>query len=335
MEVKTAVFNSSYTCPSPRTSPSGAISNSPTPAVAERTPARLELSEQTRDFPIPPPKENAPRGVFKKSHTCGSLFAKCNCYNESKEGRTPLLQTFSHPVSESYTSIRKTSAPKIQSSAGAKHLVPSNTPTTTSKKLTLPLSLNHPEIPIQNNSIAVSKTFSERRNTYSRSVPKYFESQIQHPRYAGLINDYSNNFFSNQTINGSGQNIALLDDQAQQYFKESGIFGPMGNGVATIRRNSILNENPIGQSGKVSKTMCIGESKRKNSGVPGDYEYIKSVVTQLKKELSDNEIKVGNLEKDLIQAQKELKSKESEVVKLQSEVHKLKVSHNLIRIIYN
>lgn len=323
MDVKTVVFNPSYICPSTRTTTSGAISNSPTPTVTERTTARLEISDTARDLSTPPPKENEPREVFKKSHTCGSLFAKCNCYNESKEGRTPLLQTFSHPVSESYTSLRKTSALKIQLPASSKHLEPSNTSNISSKEL--PLSLNHPEIPNSVNSIPVLKTSSERLNKYSRSVPKYFESQIQHSCWSGLINN-SNNFFSNQTINGNCENIGLLDDQAQQYFKESGIFGPMGNGVATIRRNSGLNENSIGQTRKASKTMCITESKRKNSGVPGDYEYIKSVVTQLKKELSDNEIKVGNLEKELIQAKKELRFKESEVVKLQSEVHKLKVS---------
>lgn len=297
------------------------------------------------------------RGPFKKSHTCGSLFAKCSCYNETSEGRTPLLQTFSHPTSESYSNLRKISNPRITCQPTQIKPTPkrsSNPEITNNKEIALHkvtggsrsiqnLSyLCHPEIPYP---VPIHKKNSTRSdvNYHSQSVPKHFESKLNWSEPAQYISDYSGNFY--HTINSfhhylDSNNSAKynptslvgpeeLDDPAQKYFKESGIFGPMGNGVTTIRRNSGLSNDitsdPIGQIRKVSKTMCI-ESKRKNSGLPEDYEYLKAIVTQLKKELSDNEIKVGSLEKKLSCTKKQLRVKESEILKLHREIHKLKVS---------
>lgn len=92
----------------------------------------------------------------------------------------------------------------------------------------------------------------------------------------------------------------------------------MGNGVAT------------GRNCKPSPEVDALHHVRKNS--PHDsrtrneeYEYLKSVVMRLKKELADLEVKYGALQTELLQTQKELHVKESEVVRLQREIHKLKV----------
>lgn len=305
---------------------------------------------------IPTTKGSMPLGVFKKSHTCGSLFAKCSCYNDKAEGRSPLLQTFSHPTAENYIIHKKSSNPLHYSTVSAtkpttKRLSnPELThkqetgPRKSSSRSTQNLYLCHPEIPYP---IPIPRKhlqpnyLGDKNNALSKSVPKHFESSCREvDENSQYISNYTENFhFSSNKIGQSNieyhkyNAIAYqeqLEDPAQKFFKESGIFGPMGNGVGAIRKNSgISAEVDVEQIRKVSKTMCV-DNLKKNSAVlvADDDEYLKTIISNLKKELSDNEIKVGTLEKDLIQAKKVLRAKESEVLKLQREVHKLKVSEN-------
>ncbi|KAF2896719.1 hypothetical protein ILUMI_09457, partial [Ignelater luminosus] len=283
------------------------------------------------------------RAFFKKSHTCGSLFAKCGCNNDNST-RTPLLQTFSQSKSPpTKRSSNPTPPCTYYPKAETKRL--SNPEINNSQLLAVrqrvnpkPLSktptyLNHPEIPYP-----IPLIPREKRKSCDKIVPN-LESKNAHNKFNKNLdnNFYYPDFVCNkfaqsnldylkftalayQNLNGNDQ-----QDPAQKYLQESGIIGPMGNGASTTLQKSSSSDSAdtLQQIRRNSKIMCV-ETKRKNSGVPEDYEYLKTVVTHLKRELSELEVKYGTLQTELLQSRKELQCKESEVMKLQREVHKLK-----------
>ncbi|KAK4873539.1 hypothetical protein RN001_015568 [Aquatica leii] len=257
---------------------------------------------------------------FKKSHTCGSLFAKCGCNNENDTKET-LLKIFSQQRPKrssnpsSLTTIPKNSETKRLSN-------PEISNSTQKQRYPKPLQqtyLNHPEIPYpvplvhrENRENRKSKRFHQQINKFA--YPEYLcnrfaRSNLEYLKYTAL---------SYQNLNGE-----VEEDPAQKYLKESGIIGPMGNGVSTIHQNAPSDSDTLEQIRKNSKIMCA-ETRRKNSGVPDDYEYLKSAVVLLKQQLSDLEISYSNLHTQLLECRKEVHGKESEVIKLQREVHKLK-----------
>ncbi|KAK5640118.1 hypothetical protein RI129_010929 [Pyrocoelia pectoralis] len=241
---------------------------------------------------------------FKKSHTCGSLFAKCGCYNEKRES---LLQIFSQqrpkrssnpsPPCQTRSETKRLSNPEISKIQSLKH-----------QKQRGDAFLSHPEIPYP-----IPLPGRDKRKT-SDKIPNYLndkiaQSNLEYLKYTAL---------SYQNLNGE------VEDPAQKYLKESGIIGPMGNGVSRIHHQNIAHEtDTIEQIRKNSKIMCT-EPRPKNSGIPDDYEYLKTAVVRLKQQLSDLEVNYSNLHTKLLESRKEVHLKESEVIKLQREVHKLK-----------
>lgn len=113
------------------------------------------------------------------------------------------------------------------------------------------------------------------------------------------------------------ENHRRNSEEARKFLEEFGILGPMGNGVTAVRHKP--SQDPL-------EHLPIRKTTNSKSPLGEDYDYLKSVVSRLKEELSDLEIKYAAAQTELVQTHKQLECKESEVVKLQREVHKLKVS---------
>lgn len=308
-------------------------------AHKESLPECAELDAPPAIEPLVTPSSECEqrRAFFKKSHTCGSLFAKCGCNNENN-CREPLFQTFSHsrpqrssnpshPTAQPKAEAKRLSNPEIGNSQSVAQKSKVSVKTLSKS----PAYLNHPEIPYP-----IPLIPKEKRKSCDKIVPNSEAKNLNHNKYNKIVD---NNFaypdlvcnkfnqsnldylkytaLAYQNINGSAE------DPAEKFFKESGIIGPMGNGASAIRQTSSSDSETLQQIRKTSKIMCV-ESRRKNSGPPEEHEYLKTVVAHLKKELSELEIRHGALEGELLQSKKELHCKESEVLKLQREIHKLK-----------
>lgn len=172
--------------------------------------------------------------------------------------------------------------------------------------------LNHPEIPYPISSEICDRTSPS---------PRYSKESFDGP------------FFDQKKANLDYHRLNALayeqqSEEAQKFLKEFGIFGPMGNGVAVRRSSRTSPDSEMIQQIRKSSKALDNEPSSRNSGSLEDYEYLKSVVLRLKKELSELEIKYGALQTELFQTQKSLHCKESEIIRMQREVHKLKVSTN-------
>lgn len=110
--------------------------------------------------------------------------------------------------------------------------------------------------------------------------------------------------------------------EAEKFFKEFGLFGPMGNDLSF--RKTSLEEN-IGQIRKNSKTLDLRKKKMSSNVCAEDYEHLKVVVAKLKKDFTELEMKYTAAQIELHEMKNLLSGKENEVLKLQREVHKLKV----------
>ncbi|KRT86120.1 hypothetical protein AMK59_2524, partial [Oryctes borbonicus] len=268
---------------------------------------------------------------LKKGHICGSLFAKCGCSNETN--CTPLLQTFSHP-----TIAKETETPRKRSSNPS---IPSNYNNNSSR--TFPKRLSNPEINEQS-EIAGQKT--------SKSVIRPINGCLKHPDIPYPIEipresrscdvkpqRRSVSFSNNQVIDRAAladkrkeeENLKYhkytalsygnfdTTNPAHKFFKEFGIFGPMGGELSSIiRKSSNISSGNDGnncQSGKTSpKIMCGDSNRRKESHQQEDHEYVKIKVMKLERDLSEAKRQIEHL-------RNELTVSETEVLKLQRENH--------------
>lgn len=74
----------------------------------------------------------------------------------------------------------------------------------------------------------------------------------------------------------------------------------------------------------------VSDMRRKS--IADDYEYLRNtVIPNLKRELSEYEIKVATMEDDITSLRAVIKSRDDEILKLKTEIHKLKVSTFLLR----
>lgn len=277
--------------------------------------ARKESLPVCDDADAPSSWGNESRAVFKKSHTCGSLFVKCGCNNENTDGQS-LFQTFSDPYSSfpfkrsSNPSVTTTfnkpankrlSNPEISNSQLLEKRGQSNRPKSTGH------FLNHPEIP-----------YPIPQEACDRSVPNSRRSSSKDSIDCPEIYCRRSNLDYHKCTVLAYENCQRDSDEAEKFLKEFGILDPMGNGV-TLRQNSKPSPDHVDtlpQIRKSSNKVLAGE----------DHEYLKSVIARLKNELSDLEIKYGALQSELVHTQKQIGCKESEVLRLQREIHKLKVS---------
>lgn len=68
----------------------------------------------------------------------------------------------------------------------------------------------------------------------------------------------------------------------------------------------------------------ISDMRRRS--ITDDYEYLRNtVIPNLKRELSEYEIKVATLEDDVTSLKSVIQSRDEEILKLKTEIHKLKV----------
>jgi hypothetical protein len=106
----------------------------------------------------------------------------------------------------------------------------------------------------------------------------------------------------------------------------------MGNGIssgpcaATSSSTAVTAGNlQYAENGHAQKTSPVGTTTAIRMSPPEDYDYLKGLVPQLKKEAKTWEAKSDSLETEVLQLRRELKMREQEVMRLQREVHKLKV----------
>lgn len=318
------------------------ISNMILEAHKKSLPECPEYSEhsnitRTSDLLDTPPQTEVSRAVFKKSHTCGSLFAKCSCNNENQT-KPKLYKSFTHSFIDN--KIKRSSSPAvltdIRNKSEAKRF--SNPDLSTSLNNNIKQSeirykknsntvikqvyLNHPEInfpitvEIQNDPEKNCDIIVPNRNNN-------LTSNLDYHKYTAL--SYENN-------NKCEVVEKKPEDPASKFLKDFGIFGPMGNGVSSIRKTSkgSNDSDVIQRIKKSSKIMCI-DAKR-NLNLPEDYEYLKTIVPRLENELSELECKYATIQSELLNSKKEILYKENQILRLQREIHKLKVSLLLFSI---
>lgn len=280
-----------------------------------------------------PNNDTSPRVTLKKAHTCGSLFAKCGCNNDA----CTLLQTFSHPTTE--PPHKRSSNPSISVTYCAKNF---------------PKRLSNPEINEKSDDASLSPSASHKSS--GAVIGSVINGGLKHPDIPypieipkesrtgdAKLQRRSVSFCNNQPIDRS----ALVDRKkeeenlkyhkytalsygsfdnthpAHKFFKEFGIFGPMGNELSNVvRKNSNIphteSENCHPAIRSSSKIMCLDTNRRKDSIQREDYEQLKVKVVHLQKELSEGKRQIEHLRNDL-------GISESEVLKLRRENHKLKV----------
>lgn len=184
---------------------------------------------RTPDAPTgaPPPsveqQEDEPRAFFKKSHTCGSLFAKCGCDDRTplpnranlspepppspttKRGSTPAIATI-YPKPET----KRLSNPEINKTTNQQ-----------SNVIKANVYLNHPEITFP---IPVEVPQDGARLQTSIDHAEIKKSNLDYHKYNVLAYESSAN----------------KDDEANKFLSDFGIFGNMGNGVTAALRYFIV-----------------------------------------------------------------------------------------------
>jgi predicted RNase H-like nuclease (RuvC/YqgF family) len=80
------------------------------------------------------------------------------------------------------------------------------------------------------------------------------------------------------------------------------------------------------ENGQTQRASPIGASPVFRVSQPEDYDFLKGLVSQLRREAKDWEAKSDSLETEVLELRRKLGMREQEVMRLQREVHKLKVS---------
>lgn len=287
--------------------------------------------------PTPSRAGESTRAVFKKSHTCGSLYAKCGCNNDSDTFPYPHDSQFSAEKRSSNPSLsnvypkadtKRLSSPEIHDFQHApRHpqvcLTPKFAKNSPRNIVKANVYLNHPEInfpiPVEVPKEDCDKLVPKQSKSLSNLYPE-IKNKLDYHKYTALVYESQHQNHHN-----------YKEEEARKFLRDFGIFGPMGNGVATNLRKSSkssVDEEAIQQIRKNSKSLS--EAKKGGSVSHEDYEYLKSLVSRLKKELSELEGKYDTTRSELNDVKKNLSCKESEVLRLQREVHKLKVRFDIL-----
>lgn len=327
IQAKTSYFNETNSCVSSKPINLKMYSGSVKELSALLMHARKESFPICDDADVglhtPSLVETESRGVFKKSHTCGSLFVKCRCNNENTDGQSVFQTSYPHSsfpykrssnpsVTTTYnrSTNKRLSNPEINNAQLLERRIPDYSNRTKSEDQ----FLEHPEIPYRiHRETSVS---SSRRSSSKDSIDycqEAFGRRSNLEYHKGTVLAY--------------ENYRRHSEEAEKFLRDFGILDSMGNGVA-LRQNS----KPLADNANISQpthkdSKNLNNDSAKKTPFEEDHTYLKSVVARLKKELSELEIKYGSLHSEFIQIQKQLGNKESEVLRLQREVHKLRVSY--------
>ena len=120
------------------------------------------------------------------------------------------------------------------------------------------------------------------------------------------------------------------DTVLRDYHKQQQRF-LMGNGVSsgpcTATPDTAVTASSLqyAENGHPQKASRSGYTNAFRMLQPEDYDYLKGLVPQLKREAKNWEAKSDSLETEVLELRRELRMREQEVVRLQREVHKLKV----------
>lgn len=272
-----------------------------------------------------PSRISAGSRLFKKSHTCGSLYAKCDCKDDSaasfetfdvvyfsrnKRASNPSLEDFLNPDTKRFSS------PEINV-----HKVPQvcHTPRlqkSTQKSIYKPnIYHDYPEINYPIPIDLIKNNCDKLVPNQSKSLPNNFcpdlKSKLDYHKYTALSYE--------------SQHLSPKEEEAQKFLQDFGIISPMGNG-ASLKKNSKNSVDDAIQ--QIRKTSKARELTKKNSVSLDEFEHLKVVNERLTKDLADLELKHEDIERKLDEANRELNTKRNVILKLQREVHKLKVSIN-------
>jgi hypothetical protein len=124
------------------------------------------------------------------------------------------------------------------------------------------------------------------------------------------------------------------DTVLRDYHKQQQRF-LMGNGVSSVpcaaTSNTAVTAGSLqyAENGHPQNASPGGYTNVYRMSQPDDYDYLKGLVPQLKREAKNWEAKSDSLETEVLELRRELRMREQEVVRLQREVHKLKVGDDL------
>lgn len=285
----------------------------------------LSLSELSPRVSAPS-RIGAGTRLFKKSHTCGSLYAKCSCkddadesleafdvvhFSRNKRGSNPNLEDFLHPDTKRFSSpelnVSKVpevcQTPKLQKCT-QKTIYKAN------------IYLNHPEInfpiPVELIRKDCDKLVPNQNKSLPDNICPELKSKLDYHKYTALSYE--------------SHPLTQKEEEAQKFLVDFGIISPMGNG-ASLQKNSrsSVDDETIHQIRKTSRSQDI---KKKNSVCHEEYEHLKVVNERLTRDLADLELKNEDVTKKLYDVKQELHMKNCAILKLQREIHKLKVSAN-------
>lgn len=163
---------------------------------------------------------------------------------------------------------------------------------------------NHHE-PVSLNEILIER---EHLPSYYRYHPDAIDYQFQGP----LVEDEEALFREYQK-------------QQQRFLMGNGV--SVGHCAATSSNTAVTAGNlQTAENGQIQRASPTGASPVFRISHPEDYDYLKGLVPQLKREAKDWEAKSDSLEAEVLELRRKLRMREQEVMRLQREVHKLKVS---------
>ncbi|KAG5894030.1 hypothetical protein JTB14_018133 [Gonioctena quinquepunctata] len=114
------------------------------------------------------------------------------------------------------------------------------------------------------------------------------------------------------------------EEEAQKFLQDFGIINSMGNALTAAKKTSRSSVDGATIQRIQRNSKSLGETRRRSSIEPEDYEYLKQVVAKLKNEVAEIEGKYDAVQRELCDVKKQLSNKETQVLRLQREVHKLK-----------
>lgn len=203
---------------------------------------------------------------MRKSHTCGSLFAKCNCSMLSISSQIPTFATVSTSVVRE--NIKNSSSSNTNTSISSNEILP-NKLVDNKKTRRLFQSFSHPDTDFIFTEESIRPQNQTLMSDNSTIISKEYKNTVKHPTRSSSpnINQFTvvnvevhPELFINIKENrisipnhSSEKNIDDLKSEepsdfdlteaAQKYFEESGILGPITS-PNVIRKSSKILQNP-------------------------------------------------------------------------------------------
>ncbi|XP_076264769.1 protein kinase, cGMP-dependent at 21D isoform X2 [Rhynchophorus ferrugineus] len=281
---------------------------------------RDSIEENASSLPPTPANSRLNLNNNQSNHQCGSFFAKCNCKTDPKPAAPK--RSNSIPVPCDSHADKRLSSPEIEISEITSRqpnvcLKPKSPGTSSpSSLIKANVFLNHPEITFP---IPVELPEGDYNKSFPLHLYPEIKNKLDYHKATALA-------YESQKNNAANEN-QTREEAAEKFLKEFGLFGPMGNEIVTNFRRKSRNsseDNALTQIRNNSKTIEFKSNKKPSNSSMEDHEHLKIIVTRLKKDLSDMEMKYTASQVELHETKTMLCLKEDEVLKLQREVHQLK-----------